>query len=615
MTTWRLFGPFIRPYRWRVALALLASVGSVATDLLRPWPLKIIVDNVLSPTHAHHQARIDAIILALVGPAHSRILIAAIALLVLVAALNSLCDFAQMFWMSNAGQRVVFALRRALYGHIQRLSLGFHDAQRTGDLLARVTGDIQAIQALVTTGLSTLVTNGLTLAGMAAIMALMDWRFAALALSVTPVLVIVTVYYTRRIKRASRLARHTEGAVTSVAQETFAAVRLVQAFTREDYEDERFGRQNEQSLSASLAATTLQAQFTPLVDILVALGTALFIGAGAAQVLQGRLTVGGLLVFLSYLGLMYKPIRQLTKLSAVISRATASAERIAEIMRAAPDVADHPDAVAAAHLRGQVAFQQVHFAYDDVPILRGIDLVVAPGQTVALVGPTGAGKSTLVSLLQRFYDPQEGSILLDGIDLRRLTLASLRGCISIVPQESVLFQTTIRENIAYGRPEATMEEILAAAQAANAHEFIGRLPQGYDTVIGERGETLSGGQRQRVAIARAMVRDAPILILDEPTSSLDASAEALTLEALERLRRGRTTFIIAHRLSTVRTADTIVVLDGGRIVEQGSHAELVERGGYYRRLLKLQFEGASLQDAPSHPWTPPGRITIPCVPG
>ncbi len=314
MTTWQLFGPFIRPYWRRLALALGASVGSVATDLLRPWPLKIIVDNVLSPTHSHHPTRIDAAVITLVGSAHSRILIAAIALLVLVAILNSLCDFAQVLWMSNAGQRIVFALRRALYGHIQRLSLGFHDAQRTGDLLARVTGDIQAIQALVTTGLPTLVTNGLTLAGMGAIMALMDWRFAAMALSVTPVLIIVTVHYTRRIKRAARLARHTECAVTSVAQETFAAVRLVQAFTREDYEDERFRVQNEQSLSASLAATTLQAQFTPLVDILVALGTALFIGAGAAQVLQGRLTVGGLLVFLSYLGLMYKPIRQLTNL-------------------------------------------------------------------------------------------------------------------------------------------------------------------------------------------------------------------------------------------------------------------------------------------------------------
>jgi ATP-binding cassette subfamily B protein len=599
-TTWRLFGPFIRPYRGRVVLALLASVGSVGADLLRPWPLKIIVDNVFPATGHRPRQLIDALAVAVAGHGRTRVLVVAVAALVLVAALNSLCDFAQVFWMSDAGQRIVFTLRRALYGHIQRLSLGFHDAQRTGDLLARVTGDIQALQALVTTGLPTLVTNGLTLAGMAAIMALLDARFAALALGVAPVLALVVVAYTRRIKRASRRARHAEGAVTSVAQETFAAVRLVQAFAREDHEDARFGQQNDESLAAGLTATTLQAQFTPLVDLLAALGTALVLGVGALQVMQGRLSVGGLLVFLSYLGLMYKPIRQLTKLSAVVSRATASAERIAEILRVAPDVAERSDAMDAGRVRGHVAFEGVHFAYSDAtPVLRGIDLVVAPGQTVALVGPTGAGKSTVVSLLLRFYDPTQGRILLDGVDLRRLTLAALRGAIAIVPQESVLFQTTIRANIAYGRPDARTEEIVAAATAANAHEFIVRQPQGYETVIGERGETLSGGQRQRVAIARAMLRDAPILILDEPTSSLDAAAEALTLEALERLRQERTTFIIAHRLATVRAADTIVVLEGGRIVEQGAHDVLVARGGYYRRLLDLQNGGVERAGAAS----------------
>jgi ATP-binding cassette, subfamily B, bacterial len=590
MRTWRLFGPVILPYWWRITLALLVSVVGSLTDLLRPWPLKIIVDNVVSAKPHHHPQFVESLIIALAGHGRTWLLLASVALVLLVAAVGGLCDFAQTFWMSDAGQRVVFALRSALYGHIQRLSLSFHDERRTGDLVARVTGDIQAIQVMVTTGLLSLLSNGLTLAGMVVIMAVMDWQFAALALSVTPLLFVIVFRYTRRIKQASRLARRKEGEVTAVAQETFAAMRLVQAFTREDYEEERFRRQNEESLSANLETTTLQAQFAPLVDILVALGTCLIIFAGTERVLQGRLTVGGLLVFLSYLGQLYGPMRQLSKLTTVMSRATASAERIAEIMDTAPEIVDQPDAMAAAHVHGRVEFCGVHFAYTPgTPVLRGIDLCVEPGQTIALVGATGAGKSSLVSLLLRFYDPQEGRILLDGVDLRRLTLSSLRACISIVPQESVLFRTTIRENIAYGRPEATMEEIVAAAKAANAHEFIVRLPQGYETVIGERGETLSGGQRQRVAIARAMIRNAPILILDEPTSSLDAAAEALTLEALERLRCGRTTFIIAHRLSTVRTADQIVVLEGGHIVEHGTHENLVASGGHYRRLLELQF--------------------------
>jgi ATP-binding cassette, subfamily B, bacterial len=589
MNTWRLFSPLILPYWWRIALALLLSVVGSLTDLLRPWPLKIIVDNVVN-ARQHHQQFVESVITTLAGHERTWLLLASVALVLLVAAVGGLCDFAQTLWMSDAGQRVVFALRSALYGHVQRLSLRFHDQQRTGDLVARVTGDVQAIQDMVTTGLLSLLSNGLTLAGMVVIMAVMDWQFALLALSLTPLLFLIVFRYTRRIKQASRLARRKEGEVTAVAQETFAAMRLVQAFTREDYEQERFRRQNEESLSANLRTTALEAQFAPLVDILVALGTCFIIFAGTERVLQGELTVGGLLVFLSYLGQMYRPIRQLSKLTAVMSKASASAERIAEIMDTAPEIVDQPDAVAAAHVHGRVEFCGVHFAYTPgTPVLRGIDLGVEPGQTIALVGATGAGKSTLVSLLLRFYDPHEGRILLDGVDLRRLTLASLRACISVVPQESVLFRTTIRENIAYGRPEATMEEIVAAARAANAHEFIMRLPQGYETVVGERGETLSGGQRQRVAIARAMIRDAPILILDEPTSSLDAAAEALTLEALERLQRGRTTFIIAHRLSTVRMADQIVVLDGGRIVERGTHGQLYASGGRYRQLYDLQF--------------------------
>jgi ABC-type multidrug transport system fused ATPase/permease subunit len=393
------------------------------------------------------------------------------------------------------------------------------------------------------------------------------------------------------------VARKKEGEVTAVAQEALTAIRVVQAFAREDHEDARFARHSQESLEANLETSALQAQFSRLVDLVVAVGTAAIVYVGAQQVLDGHLSVGELLVLTSYLALMYGPVRQLSKLSSTVSRATASAERIAELLDERSDVRDRHNAVPAPPLSGHVAFVNVSFAYrPDQPVLRHISFVARPGKTIALVGPTGAGKSTIVSLLLRFYDPTAGVVMIDGHDLRNFTLASLRAQVAVVQQESVLFRTTIRENIAYGRSDASTREIEDAARLANAHEFILKQPNGYDTVVGERGETLSGGQRQRIAIARAMLRNAPILILDEPTSALDAWTEHLTLEALERLQAGRTTFVIAHRFSSVRNADSIMVLMDGSIVERGAHAELMAHGGYYRRLLELQFGVAEPRD-------------------
>jgi ATP-binding cassette subfamily B protein len=585
-----VFGRYALPYWWRIGLALLCGLGATAMDLARPWPLKVVVDRVLGPHHRHHGSSLENALVVLVRyDRHSLLLLCCGAILV-IAALAAVLGFGQAYWMGTAGQQVIFDVRRALFAHVQRLSLSFHDGQRRGDLVARLTGDIQAIQALVVSGLLALVTNLLTLVGMIVIMVTIDWRFAAVALSVAPVLLYAARRYVARIKQATRLARKKEGEVTAVAQETLSAIRVVQAFAREEHEDARFARHSQESLEANLETTTLQAQFSRVVDLLVAVGTALIVYVGAQRVLDGQLSVGDLLIFISYLGLMYGPLRQLAKLSGTVSRATASAERIAEILAEEATIRDNPGAVAAPPLRGQVAFVNVSFGYErDQPVLQNISFVARPGETIALVGPTGAGKSTLVSLLLRFYDPTSGSVLLDGRDVRTLTLASLREQIAIVQQESVLFRTTIRENIAYGRPGATQDEIAEAARLANAHDFILQQPRGYDTVVGERGETLSGGQRQRIAIARAMLRGAPILILDEPTSALDAWSEQLTLEALERLRAGRTTFVIAHRLSTIRHADRILVLVGGRIAERGTHGELVALGGHYRRLLELQF--------------------------
>lgn len=590
MSTIRLFGRYAMPYWWRMVLALFSGLGATAMDLLRPWPLKVVIDRVLSPHRQRHGLPLETAFTALArGDRHTLLSICCSAIL-LISLLAALFGFGQAYWMGAAGQRVIFDVRCSLFAHVQRLSLGFHDRRQRGDLVARLTGDIQAIQALVVSGLLALVTNVLTLVGMVIVLLLLDWRFAVIALSVMPVLIFVTRRYIGQIKRATRVARKKEGEVTAVAHEALTAIRVVQAFAREDHEDARFARHSQASLEANLETTTLQAQFSRLVDLMVALGTAAIVYVGAQQVLDGELSVGELLVFTSYLGLMYGPIRQLAKLSSTVSRATASAERIAELLGERSAVAERPDARPVPALRGQVSFDNVSFAYQlEQPVLHNVTFVAHPGQTIALVGPTGAGKSTIVSLLLRFYDPTVGAVAFDGHDLREFTLASLRAQIAVVQQESVLFRTTLRENIAYGRPEATMAEIEEAARQANAHDFIMQQAHGYETVVGERGETLSGGQRQRIAIARAMLRNAPILILDEPTSALDAWTEHQTLEALERLRVGRTTFVVAHRLSTVRSADCILVLSDGGIVERGTHQELLRAGGAYRRLTDLQL--------------------------
>jgi subfamily B ATP-binding cassette protein MsbA len=425
---------------------------------------------------------------------------------------------------------------------------------------------------------------------MTAVMFYLDWRFSLIGLSVAPVLFVVVYRFTRRIKRATRAVRKKESELASVVQESISSMRVVKAFAREKFEEQRLDRESQESVELSLQARSIKARLSPLVDILVAAGTCLVLWFGVRLVLSGSLTSGALLVFVIYLGKMYKPMKDLSKMTDTWSKAIVGFERIGEILSVESQVRDLPGARPAPRLRGRIVFDRVRFGYTpNQPVLNDLSLVVEAGQRAALVGVTGSGKSTLIGLIPRLYDVLGGRITIDGQDIRRFTLDSLRRQVSFVLQEAVLFHTTLAQNIAYGRPDATREEIVQAATLANAHEFIVRMPQGYETIVGERGETLSGGQRQRIAIARAIIRNSPILLLDEPSASLDPESEELIFQSLSRLLEGRTSITIAHRLATVRRADVIFVLHDGVIAEQGSHAELLEHHGLYARLHRMQF--------------------------
>jgi subfamily B ATP-binding cassette protein MsbA len=509
---------------------------------------------------------------------------------VAIAAGGALCAYLQKYLTTSIGQWVMHDLRLKLYSHIQGLSLAFHDHKQTGDLISRVTSDIDAIQSFITTGLLSALVDCLTLAGMIGVMLYMNWRFTLIALSIAPPLFLVIYSYTRRIKQASRAVRKKEGEMVSVIQEVLTSMRVVKAFGREEHEQRRLEEESLESVEAALRARSLKAKLSPVVEIIVAVGTALVLWFGARMVLQGSLSAGSLIVFIFYLGKMYKPMQDLSKMTDAYSKASVGYERIREVLETERGVTDTARARRAPRFRGRIEFEHVAFEYEPGrPVLCDVSFTIEPGQVAALVGPTGAGKTTVVSLIPRLYDPGSGSVKIDGQDVRRFTQHSLRQQVSLVLQETLLFHGSIWYNIAYGKPGATRQEIVRAAELANATEFIEKMPDRYDTIIGERGVTLSGGQRQRIAIARAVIRDEPILILDEPTTGLDAASERLVFEALDRLMKGKTCLVIAHRLSTVRDADVIFVVNDGRIVESGKHEELWNAGGLYAELCELQF--------------------------
>jgi ABC-type multidrug transport system fused ATPase/permease subunit len=589
-TAWRLL-PYVWPH-WRgLAGVFLTMVLGVGMDVLRPWPMKLLADHVLEkqPLPPALSAVATAIPVLRDGQG---LLLGLCAATVLIFFAHGLIAMAYTASAVTFGQRMVYDLGADLFLHLQRLSLLFHSRRPVGDTVGRVTVDTYCLQVLISSAILPLVQSLVTVVVMFVVLWRLEPVMTLSVLGVVPAMMLLIYLFGGPMKKRSREQRDLEGHLMSLVEQTLAGIPAVQAFTREEQEYGRFREYAAKTVAAYRRSVSVDMWFKLLIGLTTALGTALVMWLGAGYALEGRVTIGTILVFLAYLAMLYEPLNSIVYTTSMLQHAAASADRVVELLNMPADVRDAPEA-AEITVRGEVRFEDVTFGYaPGWPVLKGVSLEVCPGEVVAIVGPTGAGKTTLVNLLLRFFDPQEGRVLLDGHDLRKLKVRSLRQQVAMVLQEPFIFPLTVAENLAYGKPDAARTEIVAAAQAANADEFICRLPQGYDTIIGERGATLSGGEKQRLSIARAFLKDAPVLILDEPTSALDAHTEGLVLEAVERLMAGRTTVIIAHRLSTVQRADRIVVLDEGRCVEAGTPDELLQQGGLYARLHRIQFSHA-----------------------
>ena len=577
----------IRPYWKQLALAVVAVLGETFSDVLEPWPIKIVIDNILQSKKL--PGWLAGFVSEAFGQNKLAVLNFAVAAVAGIAVLGAISSYVEKYLTTSVSQWVTHDLRRTLYNHIQRLSLAEYDKTQTGDLISRVTSDINAVQDFINSALLGIIVNVLTLVGMAGVMFYINWRFTLIALSIAPALFAVVYYLTRRIKKASREVRKKESELVSVVQEVLTSARVVKAFAREDFEVTRFESQSLENVETALEARSIKAKLSPIVDVMVAIGTCLVLAYGARLALSGQISAGVLIVFLLYLGKMYKPMRDLSKSTDTVSKAMVGYERIEEVLDIEARVRDLPRARKAPRFKGNIAFDHVSFSYDDkVPVLKDVSFEIEAGQVAAIVGPSGVGKTTIISLIPRLYDPQSGTIKIDGTDIRSYKLKSLREQISFVLQDTLLFHTSVLENIAYGKPDASPDEIIRAAKQANAHEFIVQLSEGYGTMVGERGVTLSGGQRQRIAIARAIVRNTPILVLDEPTTGLDSSSEQAVIEALERLMKGRTCIVVAHHLNTIRHADIIFVAKEAELVEKGTHDQLLAAGGLYAELYKIQ---------------------------
>jgi ATP-binding cassette, subfamily B, bacterial len=582
--------PYLRPYRLQFGWALLQVFAIAGFELLKPWPLQIVIDHALGGQPAGG---------LLAGFSAVDLLVIACGAIVVIQIVSGGLTLLHNYTTIGVGQRMVNDLRGALYAHLQRLSLAFHSRQKVGDLMYRVTADSFAVQTMIMNGLLPILSAVVLLAGMLFVLVPLDLTLTLLSLTIVPALFVLIAVFNRKITTVAGQVRDADGLVYSLVQWAISSVKVVQAFTKEEAEYRRFMIASRASLGATLKLYNWQTFYSAVVNVVIALGTAIVLYAGGRAVLNGTLTVGQLIVFISYLAQLYQPVNQITQSWGLIASARIGAGRVFEILDTEADLKDGPREFPPEGARGDIAWRSISFNYrPETPVLRAVDLEIKAGMKVALVGPTGAGKSTLLGLLPRFFDPSTGMVTIDGADVREFALKSLRRQIAMVLQPPLIFPISVRENIAYGRPEASDAEVEAAARLARIHDLVVSLPQGYDTVIGESGATLSEGEKQRLTIARALLRDAPILILDEPTSALDVETEAVVMQGIERLTAGRTTFIIAHRLSTVRSCDLVLVLRDGVIVEQGGVAELISRKGVFADYYNTQFrvEEPSLGD-------------------
>jgi len=582
MSIYRRVLRYYRPFLPQTIVGLLLSLIGIGLNLLKPWPFKIIVDDFLRPNPTPR------------GDWHTWLPLLCLAL-VAIQFFWGVINWGTNYILVKVGLQALLKLRTDLYAYLQSLSLKYHDVRRSSDLSFRVAYDSQSIQTIYNKGFTGIFGSVVTLIGTFAIMVQLDWQLTLLSLGIVPFIIAAIYFFAHRIRRESTFIQEQESAVLAQAQEGLSSIRMVHAFGREQFEVMQFHQQAQQSLQANLRVTLTNVNSAFVISTLMVLGTAAMYYVGTLHVLAGTLTLGTLLVFSAYLLMLYQPLESITYTAWAMEGATAGARRCFEVLDREDDVADSPNAVAVESAKGAIGFQNVSFSYgltaaspsgggQGRPVLHDVDLRIEPNQMIAIVGGTGAGKSTLLSLVPRFYDPTSGSVTLDGRNVREIKKKSLRAQIGIVLQDTLLFSTTIRENIAYGRPDATDDEIMDAAKRAQADEFIRQLPNGYANTVGERGGQLSVGQRQRIGIARAFLKNAPVLLLDEPTSALDPTTEAAIMETIKDLMRGRTTLIATHRLATIHDVDRIVVLERGRIVEQGRGAELLARGGVYAKL-------------------------------